>query len=303
MLKVLITGITGFLGSHIAENLIGENIQVIGIKRPDSDTWRCRDFEDKVEWINFDDLNNWKKGALDKPAIVVIHCAWIGVEAKDRDNWLVQSKNIDLLVNLLDLSNYFTIQKFVFLGSQAEYGFINGKVDENYKVLPTNAYGCIKVACLEIIKTYANQKNMKWLWLRVFSVFGAKENENWLIPSIIKSMKKEAEMDFTVGLQKYAYLYVNDFSKIVTALLKNDINSGVYNISSSQVQQLKYLIESIRDIINPTFILNFGAIPYRNNQSMHIEGDITKLINAIGPFEFTDFNVALLNTLKNYTSN
>jgi len=303
MLKVLITGITGFLGSHIAKDLIDNNISVIGIKRSSSDTWRCQDFEGRIEWLDYDNLENWKKESHNQLSIVIIHCAWIGVEAKDRDDWLIQSKNIDLLINLLDLGKYLRIQKFIFLGSQAEYGIFEGKVDEDYNASPTSAYGSIKLASLEILKTYSIQNNSSWLWLRVFSVFGEKEDNNWLIPSIVSSMKKEKEMNFTAGEQKYAYLYVDDFSKIVTALLKGDVKSGIYNISSNQVQQLKSLIESIRNIVNPSFRLNFGAIPYRNNQSMHIEGDITKLISAIGPFEFTDFNVALLNTLKYYISN
>lgn len=303
MAKTLITGITGFLGSHIAESLVRSGTHVIGLKRSNSDTWRCKDFEDKVEWLDFDNLNSWKNEMTLNSSITVIHCAWIGVESKDRDNWLIQSSNIDLLVKLLDLHNYVKIEKFIFLGSQAEYGLVNGKVDENYDVSPVNAYGGIKLACLDILKAYSTQHNIKWLWLRVFSVFGARENDNWLIPSVIKSMRESISLDFTSGEQKYAYLYVNDFSRIIGDLIKKDVRSGVYNVSSNQVRQLKSLIELIRDLVNPAYKLNFGAIPYRENQSMHIEGDITKLIAEIGQFEFTEFNVALSNTIKHYIYN
>ncbi|GGI28249.1 NAD-dependent epimerase/dehydratase family protein [Pedobacter mendelii] len=303
MHKVLITGITGFLGSHIAEALCLQGISVIGLKRATSDTWRCKDFENKIEWLDIDGVNDWKKELVQKAPTCIIHTAWIGVEAKDRDNWTEQAKNIQLLIDLLDLSNSLSIEKFVFLGSQAEYGAFEGKINELSEVHPTNAYASIKLACFEILRTYATQHHIEWLWLRIFSVFGERENESWLIPSMIKSMQQKTEMDFTEGKQKYAYLYTKDFAQILVTLLQKKMNPGIYNISSNEVKDLKWLIETIRNKVNPNFKLNFGAIPYRNNQSMHMEGDISKLINEIGPIKFTDFNVALSNTLKYYTSN
>jgi len=302
MLKVLITGITGFLGSHIAENFVNNKIKVIGLKRDNSDTWRCRNFEDKIEWINYKDLDKWKNQDNSTFSIIIIHCAWNGVESVNRNNWFVQSENIQKLIQLLDLSNYIKVDKFIFLGSQAEYGFIDGKVKEDYNPVPSTAYGSVKLACLEILKTYAKQNNINWLWLRVFSVFGEKESNSWLIPSLVKSIRESKEMNFTSGEQNYAYLYTNDFSKMVFSLVMSNASSGIYNISSNQVQNLKSLIEAIRDKINPDFELNFGAIPQRKDQSMHIEGDITKILSEIGPFQFTDFNVALSNILKYYLS-
>lgn len=303
MLKVLITGITGFLGSHIAETFVNNKIKVIGLKRDNSDSWRCRDFEDKIEWINYTDLDKWKNQDNTAFSIIIIHCAWKGVESIDRNDWFVQSENIQKLIQLLDLSNYIKVDKFIFLGSQAEYGFIDGRVKEDYIPAPSTAYGGIKLACLEILKTYATQNNINWLWLRVFSVFGEKESNNWLIPSLVKSMRESKEMNFTSGEQNYAYLYVNDFSKMVFSLLMSKASPGIYNISSSHVQNLRFLIETIRDKINPDFGLNFGAISQRKDQSMHVEGDISKILSEIGPFQFTDFNVALSNVIKYYLSN
>jgi hypothetical protein len=63
---------------------------------------------------------------------------------------------------------------------------------------------------------------------------------------------------------------------------------------------VRKVVEKIRDIINPTFKLNFGSLKYRENQSMHVEGDITKLIEEIGDINFTDFDTALNNTIKYY---
>lgn len=300
MHKVLITGITGFLGSHIAENLVSNDIAVIGLKRKGSNIWRCQDFANKIHWVDIDDEGLFKEELKRHSFDTIIHGAWIGVESNDRDNWIVQSKNIPFLVELLDVAKEVGTEKFIFLGSQAEYGNIDGKISEEDKTQALNAYGSIKLACLEIVMTFCNTNDINWIWLRLFSLFGERENENWLIPSLIQSMVNKNQMDFTPGDQKYAYLYVKDFALLMNKLLVMSIQSGIYNISSNKTRTIKSLIEDIRNSVNPNFVLNFGALKYRNNQSMHMEGDILKLSSQIGEIEFTDYTIALQNTIKYY---
>jgi nucleoside-diphosphate-sugar epimerase len=297
---ILITGITGFLGSHIAENLVSNGIQVIGLKRKDSDVWRCEGFKDKIKWVAIDEKGFFKEELEKYSFDVIVHGAWIGVESNSRDNWNEQSKNIPFLVSLLDVAKTVGVKKFIFLGSQAEYGSIDGKISEDSETKALHAYGSIKLACLEIVKTFCETHTINWVWLRLFSLFGEKENQNWLIPSLIASMLTTQQMDFTAGEQKYAYLYVKDYALIMKKIITMSVESGVYNISSNQTRTIKSLVENIRDYINPEFILNFGALNYRNNQSMYMEGDILKLCSQIGEVEFTDFNEALLNSLNYY---
>jgi UDP-glucose 4-epimerase len=300
MRKVLITGITGFLGSHIAENFINSNIEVVGLKRKNSDIWKCKEFKDRIHWVDIDGEGLYKNQLINHSFDTIIHGAWIGVESNDRDNWELQSKNIEFLIELLDIAKEVGVKKFIFLGSQAEYGNIDGKISEEHIAEALNAYGSIKLACLEIVKTFCKSNKMDWIWLRLFSLFGEKENENWLIPSLVKSMLSSEKMDFTLGEQKYAYLYVKDFAMIMNKIVETPVHSGIYNISSDKVMTIKSLIENIRNTINPNFILNFGALNYRANQSMRLEGNIIKLSSQIGEIKFTNFDEALQQTLKYY---
>ncbi|WP_448105293.1 NAD-dependent epimerase/dehydratase family protein [Pedobacter panaciterrae] len=300
MHKILITGITGFLGSHIAEKLIQEGIGVIGLKRTISDTWRCNQILDKIEWVDIE--TGYQDLILKKQPDTIIHSAWIGVEAKDRDNWTLQAQNIQFLVQLLEIAKQTKVKKIIFLGSQSEYGITDGKVFENKKSVAATAYGSIKLACLEILKTFSETNHIDWVWLRVFSLFGERENVSWLIPSLIKRMTSETEMDFTKGEQMYAYLYVRDFAEIILRIVNTPVISDIYNVSANEARSLKSVITEIRDLVNPKFKLNMGVLPYRKNQSMHIEGDISKLQSQIGEINFTNFNVALRRTLKSYLS-
>ncbi|MBF4492909.1 NAD(P)-dependent oxidoreductase [Flavobacterium sp. MR2016-29] len=299
MRNVLITGITGFLGSHIAENLISNNINVVGLKRENSDLWRCDEIKDKVVWVDIP-KNGSLKSLTNYSFDTIIHAAWIGVESNDRDNWIEQSKNVTFFVELLEIAKVLQVKKIIFLGSQAEYGIINSKIYEDFETNALNAYAATKLACLEILKSFSSINNINWIWLRLFSVFGEKENSNWLIPSLVNSMLNKNEMDFTLGEQKYAYLYVKDFAEIINRIVVKDIESGVYNISSSETRTIRSLIEDIKNLINPEFVLNFGVLNYRSGQSMHMEGNMQKLSAQIGKIQFSNYNIALQNTLNYY---
>ncbi|PTS96255.1 NAD(P)-dependent oxidoreductase [Pedobacter sp. HMWF019] len=302
MRRVLITGVTGYLGASIAEKLITEGIDVIGLKRETSDIWRCIDFAKEIEWVNIDESGGWKSIIIDKLPTEIIHCAWIGVEAAERNNWVLQLKNVNFLSDLLEIAQSININKLIFVGSQAEYGNISGKITENEVPKACNAYGGTKLACLEILKAFCDPRQINWIWLRLFSVFGEKESENWLIPSVINKMQNEDEMDFTKGEQKYAYLYIKDFVEMMTSILSKKIISGIYNVSSDEVLPISMVVEQIRDLVNPEFKLNFGALPYRSFQPMHLEGDMSKLVAQIGRPRFTSFKEALRKTVSYYIS-
>jgi UDP-glucose 4-epimerase len=298
MNKILITGITGFIGSQIAELLVQYNFKVIGLKRRHSDIWRCEEFKEKIIWVDVDCEDDYKKHLENIGFEILIHCAWIGVESNERGMWDLQLKNLTFISELLQISRKVNVKKIIVLGSQSEYGQIEGKISEAHPTNPLNAYAAIKLACLELTKNFASINDIKWIWIRVFSLFGEKEGNNWLIPNTLNSIKNNDKLELTHGEQKYAYLYIKDFAEVVYKIIDKHVDSGVYNVSSVNSISIKSLVTQIRDLVNPEFELKFGTLEYRKNQSMQIEGDMKKLEDQIGEMHFTDFNVAIENTIN-----
>lgn len=299
-MKIVLTGATGFLGSHIAEALVNEGYEVLATKRTTSQ-YLTLPFSRSVSWVNTDD-NDWEEQICLFSPEIIIHAAWVGVDASNRDDWAAQLANIHFMGQLLNIASKCHILKFVSLGSQAEYGQFSGKINEYYPVHPTSAYGAVKLSVLEMLRSFASIYHFEWYWLRVFTVFGERESDKWLIPSLITRMlNKETYMDCTKGEQVYSYLYVRDFASAINKVIKRSTdNSGVYNLSSNAPMQLVDLLTQIRDAVSPSFAINFGALAYRANQAMHIEGDITKFESTFGEIKKTEFAQSLAATINYY---
>ena len=202
-MKILLTGATGFLGSHIAETLSTHGHELLLAKRTKSDLWRCASLENKVKWTN-SDSDAFELDVLSFRPNVIINSAWNGVSAGERNSWKHQLDNLCYQQRLLDLAKRLEVKVFIGIGSQAEYGTFDGCVDENYIADPNTAYGVVKLAAQQIVKTFCEENNITWYWFRLFSCFGEREAENWLIPAVIKNMMStdQDHMDLTAGEQK-----------------------------------------------------------------------------------------------------
>ena len=299
---VLITGITGFLGCHIGELLCNDGYKIVATRRKSSNLKNCLGFERNITWIDIDE-DNWKEKIITYHPQIIIHAAWIGVEASEREDWGLQTQNLFFLQQLLEIAKHSNTKKIIALGSQSEYGFIDTIVTENHRLRPTNAYGAVKIIISQLLSNYCVQNLIKWYWLRVFSIFGEKESTKWLLPSAITTIaiSGKSSMDFSLGEQQYAYLYVKDFANSIKKFIEYSYNSsGIYNISASKPAKLKNIITNIKNNINPEFVLNFGALPYRQDQSMLVAGNTNKYNQIFGEIDKTSFEVAIKNTISFY---
>ena len=275
-MKILITGGTGFIGSHIVRAMVAAGHEVIALRRKNP-AWplRCTDFLNQIIWLDHD-LPDWPQQAIAEKPAVIIHAAWAGVSAAEREDWKLQATNLALFTDLLHIAGRANLKQFVAFGSQAEYGPINGRVDENHPCKPDTAYGATKLACLVLLKGFALQNKAACVWLRLFSIYGPGEGEHWFIFSLIRQMKLGQSPRLSGCEQRYDYLHVHDLVTGVLAVLRQPEKSGVFNLSSNASLPLRQVVQLIKQYTGCDAEPAFGALPYRLGQSMHMEGDSTR---------------------------
>ena len=297
-MKVFVTGASGFVGSYLVKTLMDDGHEVLCLKRPSSNLSRLDNYADKIKWV--DRTDNWQETVVTFQPYITYHLAWDGVTAAERSVWQKQIGNIVFQQELLDIALASGCKKYVGIGSQAEYGNFNNKIDESYPVHPLTAYAAAKVAALDVVRTFCETNQIEWYWFRLFPLFGPYETDQWLIPSLIRNMFTQESMNLTSGEQKLPYLYVGECANAIKAAITADGHGGVYNICSDNPIPLKRLVTYIRDKVKPDFKLNFGALPYRYGQSMYMEGDTTALRENIYDIVTSDFEQRLSETIDYY---
>lgn len=259
---ILITGGTGFLGSHLANRLSNEN-EIIILKRSYSDTWRI-DCNENIKFYNIDKLGLetiFKDNKID----IVIHTATKYGRNNETIEELVES-NYMFPIKILDNSLKTYVKTFI-------------NVDT---VLPkfVNIYSLTKNHFTDWLKYYSS--NMKIFNLKLEHMYGEKDSTTKFIPYIITSLLEEKnQLDLTQGEQERNFIYIADvaeaFKKII--LQQSNYKNGLYEyeIGSEENIKIKDLVYKIKAIVgNTTTKLNFGAKSYRENELMKSRSNIEK---------------------------
>lgn len=299
-MKLVLTGAAGFLGASVLKELLSKNFEVLLILRKNTDCWRINSLISHCQII-YSDLNSLEEFQQElikfKPD-ALIHTAWTGVFNNKRNDFEQINDNVSCAINLFKIFEKAQVKTIVAVGSQAEYGPVNHQIDEYQLTSPTTLYGAAKLACYHMLNVLCQQRNIRFVWHRLFSSYGPRDHQSWFIPYLIKQLANGQEPNLTPGQQLWDYIYIDDAAKAIVLSLIHSNASGIYNLGSGTIISIKALSEKIRNIINPNLNLGFGKLLYRPDQVMHLQADITKIQNDLGWRPITSLECGLKKTIK-----
>lgn len=267
--RVLISGITGFLGSRLARYLVLEkNYAVFGVHRTKSDLRRVREIADHIVLYDLE-----KQGIetllRNQQVDLIVNCA--ADYGRNKSAADVLSANVTFPLQLLEAS----VQ-------QGVKGFINAGTS-----LPAdlNSYALTKHQFSQWMAKYSTKLAAIDLQLEHF--YGPGESTERFIGFVVDKLLEPApKLDLTKGEQKRDFLYVDDVINAIVLLMEqgSEWKPGYYNfpIGSGQAYLLKDVVEQIRRLTNNQITrINYGAVPYRDKEVMESRADISKL-QALG---------------------
>lgn len=280
--RILVTGGSGFVGAALVRQLIAQGREVAVLLRGNDMPWRLRDMWSHIQVIH-GDLTRLSEAAsaiqIFRPQAVA-HLAWEGVKGADR-NHSMQLSNVQASFELYRLVRDAGAEGFVGLGSQAEYGPCEGRITESTPTRPTTLYGATKLGTALALDRLAVAEGFPFAWLRLFSTYGPADEPTWLIPYVTRQLLASKRPVLTLAEQLWDYLHVRDVAAAVVAVLDQQPR-GLFNLGSGQAVPLRTIIERVRDEVDAALPLGFGEVPYRPDQVMHLEADITALSAACG---------------------
>lgn len=284
MKNIVVTGATSFIGVHIIHEFLKNNCEVIAVVRPNSRNLNRLPKNNllTIIEIEMEKIQDIIGIIQNKKIDVFYHLAWEGARIPYRDDAVLQNKNYQYTVNAMEVAKELRCNTFIGVGSQAEYGKCIGKIDESYATKPTTEYGKAKLKAFETLKNMAREANMKFIWTRIFSVYGVYDYNGTLVMSALEKMKRNEIIQLTQCTQSWDFIHVEDVARAMYLLANTSCMDGVYNIASGKSRQLKEFVIEMKNICKSSSELQFGAIPYNSEGQISFEPIVDKLKQNLG---------------------
>lgn len=290
MIKILITGVAGFIGSNLANRLINDGkYKVIGI-----DNLAYGREEQIPEGVEFHklDIRNSAIIPIFQNIDFVFHLA-----AKnsiiDCQNNPVETADINITgtVNVFEACRINNVKKIIYAESSAMYEGSELLPTPETEVKPQSFYSISKFTTMHFAEAYARFYNLKSTALRYFCVYGPRQDYRRTIPPvfssfIIKLLKGENPIIFGTGEKRRDFVYVDDINDFHIQCIEDERTTGrVFNLGSGKNYSINEIYKIISDLLN----IDLKPI-YKNDQPGEAFANLADITEAkkLGWYPKTD---------------
>lgn len=274
MLKVAVTGASGFIGKYVLEELSHyPQVEVIAIVRDKFklvESGRLKVVELDISDSEIDDYER-----INKPQIM-IHLAWQG---------LPNYKSLHHFETELPIQYKFLkgmisggLPSLLVTGTSLEYGLQGGMLSEWINPSPCTTYGYAKYALSKQLAFLQKDYVFNLTWARLFYMYGDGQPKSSLLPQLIESVNRGDEVfNMSGGEQLRDYLHVANVARLIVQLAFKSQDLGVVNTCSGKPTSVRNLVESWLRYNNRNIELGIGVYPYLDYEPMAFWGDNSKL--------------------------
>lgn len=233
MLKVLVTGSSGFIGNKISEFFCMQGYEILG--------WDCfcgDNVSVKTETVDMLDYSQVIESLRRSEPDIVIHCAGLAdVNKSVRDPNGDYNGNVTITHNLLFAIHELNMTnvRMVFLSSAGVYGNPTElPVREDTVLKPLSPYALHKVMCEDICRYFINNYGMDIKIARIFSAYGAGLRKQ-IFWDMYSKLKNTGELElFGTGSESRDYIYIDDVAQALFLIATKPSNHIVFNVANGK---------------------------------------------------------------------
>lgn len=300
-MKILITGVAGFIGSNLCEFLLSKGHQIVGLDN--FITGKPINIEPFLKNKNFifnkGDILDYKIcSELTKKVDFVLHQAALGsVPRSIKDPLTTNQININGFLNILEASRQNSVKRFIYAASSSTYGDskVLPKVEENIGK-PLSPYALTKYVNELHAEIYSNTYGIETIGLRYFNVFGRRQDPKGayaaVIPKFIAQfLNRESPVIYGDGSYSRDFTYIENVIQMnhlaMTIKNPNAINQ-VYNTAAGGRTSIKEMAEVIKKGLTK-YNKEIAEIPIKNGP------------NRLGDIPHSQASIEKAKKLLNYS--
>jgi UDP-glucose 4-epimerase len=237
--KILVTGVAGFLGSHLAEQLAKLGHTVVGV---DSMIGGYKDNIPKnIEFHNIDCCDHEKIKKVMSKVEIVYHCAATAHEGLSVFSpYEITKNNFLASVSVFSAAISHRVKRIIYCSSMARYGEQPTPFLESMKALPVDPYAISKVAAEDVLINLCELNNIEWVIAVPHNIIGPRQKyddpfRNVVSIMINRMLQGKAPIIYGDGEQKRCFSYIDDcLSCLMPMLDQKNLNKQIINIGPDE---------------------------------------------------------------------
>ena len=300
--NILITGGLGFIGSHIANELLDNNEVVILDNLSTGNINNLNNPNHENLKIVKEDIRNTNLDDLTSNIDYIFHLAAMASVPLSIDKPVeCNDINLNATVKLLKSAADNGVKKIVFSSSSAVYGQNkNMPLKESEQPQPMSPYASSKASCELYMQSFYDSYGLNYTSLRYFNVFGPGQDKNSqyaaVIPNFISALIEGNRPEiYGDGEQTRDFVYVKDVVLANINAAESDFN-GIVNIASGEKLSINQLYEIVKNTLESN--LEPSYLPERQGDIKHSLADITQMEKINLKIDTNDFEKQLTETIE-----
>lgn len=258
MKKVLITGATGFIGSHLVRELICRNVEVYALCNYASSNLDRISGLKNVHIIDgtMEELDRLPDKCSERNFDVFFHLAWKGASGTLRQDCKTQLDNIIWSFKAAETAIKMKCKKIVITGTVCENQC--DAIREKDSFTASSYYLNAKKSAYEMISAYCKQNNLALVWCTFYHPLGVYNKKEQLFINTIGKLLKGEYLRFGNGLQWFDVIAVEDLCRGLYLAGNHELKKDRYFIGSGRPKKLYEYLEEVKNIINPNAEMHYG---------------------------------------------
>ena len=313
-MKILVTGVAGFIGFHLSKSLLDDGYEVLGIDN-------LNDYYDpKLKHARLNQLIPYKNFTFQKidiadrallthsfnsfnPNKVVNLAAQAGVRYSIENPYAYMNSNLVGFLNIIELCRHNDVEGLIYASSSSVYGgnekipfSVEDRVDK-----PLALYGVTKIANELIAQSYSNLYGLHTTGLRYFTVYGPWGRPDMAMYIFTKKILKGKPIHvYNNGKMKRDFTYIKDIIAGTYSAIKNNYECEIFNLGNHKSEQLMDMISIIEKELGKKAEIDFQ--PMQPGDVKESFADIKISEEKLGYHPNTNIETGIVNFINWYKS-